>query len=345
MKVVFLARRFSPHVGGVEKHLAELSAELSQRHNITIVTEQYDQALPLEDPALSSLIIRRIPLRHQQSNKWDIWLWWLKNFSLLRQADIVHIHDVFFWLLPFVLFIPRKKLFITFHGYEGNNAPNWRQKFWHRLAATLCAGSIGIGGFHEKWYGVRPTITSYGAVSEKLPALESQRNGDLIFLGRLSEDTGIRTYLLGLVELKKQGIMRHLDVYGDGPLRTECEAIAISNGLSVRFRGFVPSASRLLPQYKVALISRHLAILEALSTGIPIIAAWDNDIKHDYLALSPFARWITSVHTPQQVAQALQKNLTVQPQSIEWARTQTWKKLAAQYELLWSVCQSTQRGV
>ncbi len=345
MNVVFLARRFSPHVGGVEKHLAELSAELSQRHNITIVTEQYDRALPLEDPALKNLTIRRIPLRRQQTNKWSIWLWWLKNFSLLRMADVIHIHDVFFWLLPFLLFIPQKKLFITFHGYEGNHAPNWRQKFWHQLAAWFCAGSIGIGGFHEKWYGVRPTITSYGAVSQQLPAMESQRNGDLIFLGRLSEDTGIRTYLLGLAELKQKGITHHLDVYGDGPLRVECEAIALSNELAVRFRGFVPGASRLLSQYKVAFVSRHLAILEALAVGIPIIAAWDNAIKHDYLELSPFARWITSVHTPSEVAGVLQNPLAVNSQSSLWAQAQTWEKMAVQYEVLWNVCQSQKRGV
>lgn len=345
MNVVFLARRFSPHVGGVEKHLAELAAELSQRHTITIVTEQYDKVLPLEDQALTTLRIERIPLRRQQTNKWDIWRWWLTHFTILRNADVIHVHDVFFWLLPFLLFIPKKKLFITFHGYEGNRAPNWRQRFWHQLAAWCCAGSIGIGGFHEKWYGVRPTITSYGAVSQRLPALESQRNGDLIFLGRLSEDTGIRTYLLGLAELKKQGINRHLDVYGDGPLRTECEGIALANHLSVRFRGFVPGASRLLPQYKVALVSRHLAILETLAAGVPIIAAWDTNIKHDYLTLAPFARWISIAHTPQDVTAALKNVPLPDSCSQAWAQTQTWEKLAAQYELLWSVCQSTQRGV
>ena len=52
---------------------------------------------------------------------------------------------------------------MTFHGYEGFEAPNWKQIFWHKLAAWLTKGNICIGDFHKKWYGVKPDFVSYGA--------------------------------------------------------------------------------------------------------------------------------------------------------------------------------------
>lgn len=158
MNVLFLTRLYWPHVGGVEKHVERISEILKKKHEITIVCERHDPLL-LDFEQRRGVKIYRI----SGSDKWTIWKWWLVHLQLIKQADIVHVHDVFFWFLPFRLPYWFKKVYVTFHGYEGA-VPTRKQVFWHRLAAKLTRGNICIGDFHRKWYGVKPDFVSYGAV-------------------------------------------------------------------------------------------------------------------------------------------------------------------------------------
>lgn len=157
MKIVFLTRLYLPHVGGVEKHVREVSLKLKKKGNIVkIITEKYDDSLK-DFEIIDGLEVYRI----KALNKWQTWLEIWKLKTLFQRSDVVHIHDVFYWYFPLLWL--NKKTFITFHGYEGSNIPNWKQVFWHRLAAKLTKGNICIGDFHKKWYGVNPDFISYGA--------------------------------------------------------------------------------------------------------------------------------------------------------------------------------------
>ncbi|TSC84069.1 MAG: glycosyltransferase, group 1 family protein, partial [Microgenomates group bacterium Gr01-1014_16] len=99
----------------------------------------------------------------ESAKKWVIWQWFFHHLNLLFSTDIIHIHDVFFWILAFRAFLIHPKIFITFHGYEGSGPPGQKQIFWHKLAGFLTRGNICIGDFHKKWYKVNPTFVSYGA--------------------------------------------------------------------------------------------------------------------------------------------------------------------------------------
>lgn len=93
----------------------------------------------------------------------------------------------------------------------------------------------------------------------------------------------------------------------------------------------VPNADKYLPKYDYAFVSRYLAILEALASGVPVIAHYNNQIKFDYLNMAPFAKYICIFNKPNKA------NLTNTDAKAGqlWARTQTWKKLADIYEKLW----------
>ena len=158
MKVLMMCRLYWPHVGGVEKHVQKITDILSKKHQITIVCEKHDPKLP-DYEVNRGVAIYRIG----GEGKLFIWKWWFRHLNLINDADIIHIHDVFFWFLPFRLPYWSKKVFMTFHGYEGVSAPNWKQILWHKLAAWLTRGNICIGDFHKKWYGVKPDFVSYGA--------------------------------------------------------------------------------------------------------------------------------------------------------------------------------------
>ncbi len=73
MKILFLARRYAPQVGGVETHLAYLNRELLKSHSlqnveITVVAEQDDPRLLLTEK-IDEVIVQRIPLPNAQTSK------------------------------------------------------------------------------------------------------------------------------------------------------------------------------------------------------------------------------------------------------------------------------------
>lgn len=331
IKVLFLARRYAPHIGGVETHVAQVSAVLQiENCEVTVVTEQ-DDPHQLQLEKINEVTIWRIPLTHQQTNKFQIWIWIARHFSLFLGADVIHVHDVFFWILPIyvLLRLGGKKIFITFHGYEAPGPLTHSQILWHRLAAWLSDGNICVGGFHRKYYGVKPTITTYGGVSEHIVTQSLKKKG-VAFVGRLAQDTGILAYL-DAIRLLPQ----HLDVIGDGELREKCQNIVRKNNLDVSLHGFVANATDTFQVGQIVFSSQYLTILAALSKGCAVISYVDTSIKNDYLVMTPFKNWITIAHSSEEIAAAVLNPKVTSAAAIDWAQKQTWQKLAAEYTHLW----------
>src|SRR5258708_682700 len=118
MKIVFICRLFYPHIGGVEKHVMEISTRLINKgHEVTVITEAFENA-PLEEKINRIKVYRIATGAEDKFKKFRIWkeMWHLKK--IIEEADIVHCHDVFFWYMPFRLLYPRKCVYTTFHGYE-----------------------------------------------------------------------------------------------------------------------------------------------------------------------------------------------------------------------------------
>ncbi len=358
MKVVFCCRLFSPHIGGVETHVGQISQRLKDQNEITVVTQQHDSSLPLHQN-IDGITVWRIPVASNLHHlKWHVWRWWICHIKLIWQADIIHTHDVFFWMLPFRFLFFWKKFFMTFHGYEGVT-PTSKQIFWHRLAALLTRGSISVGAFHQKWYGVKSSLITYGGVDSRARSFDfirsahsappRKRRGQddirgagmksvrLIFVGRLDQDTGIEAYISSLELLKNHKTEITLDVYGDGPLQSELAKLVLQKNLSVRFHGFTAAVEIPWQSYNMACVSGYLSILEALSFGLPIIATYQTDIKKDYLQMTPFAQWITIAHSPSEIAHSISHHSKLERAAVTWARSQTWQNVADDCRQLWKV--------
>jgi glycosyltransferase involved in cell wall biosynthesis len=345
IKVVFLARLFEPHIGGVELHLKKLSEQLAkENYEITLVVEQDDPGEALAE-TIDCVKVLRIPLPNQQTNKLAIWSWVIKHYKIFFNADIIHIHDVFFWIFPLFPFLKfaNKNIFMTFHGHEGNGNPNSKQVFWHQVAAKLSKSNICIGGFHKKWYGVTPTITTYGAV-EPMPKktinlVSKSKTTRIIYLGRVAEDNGIMDYLQAIKKLVATNNIQ-LDIFGDGPLLSQAKEYSQSNSLPVKFHGFVNHSNIHWQEYDIAFTSRYLSMLECSAVGLPIVAHYAADIKKDYLLDSPFAEWVAVAHSPAEIEEKYSQVLSKkwQPkllQGQEWSGQQTWQKMAKNYSRLW----------
>ncbi|HEX7018034.1 MAG TPA: glycosyltransferase family 4 protein [Patescibacteria group bacterium] len=339
-KVVHLTPYYWPHIGGVETHLQQVNRELLKSHpnlSLSVITIQHDPTLPLTETH-EGVTIYRLPAKpHAKLSVWSqIW----QHLQLLMSADIIHIHDIFWWLIPLLPFLPRRQLFMTFHGYEGNQLPKWNHVFWRQVAARLTAGSIAIGAFQKKWYGITPTLVSHGAVESKKQPVKRKKDTTLkakklIFIGRLEADNGIIKYLEAVKILKAEGKSIKLDVYGDGGLRPTAERFVKKYSLPVTFHGFVDQAAINYSQYDLAFASRYLSILEALAAGVPVIAQYTNDLQRDYLQLAPFAQWIAMAEHPRDISHSLKADTHLPPAAQKWAAQQTWAKLAAVYRELW----------
>ncbi len=320
-EVLHLARRSAPDIGGVESHLSHLLPELRRLG--------YDSSILNEKMLLSTS--SWIP-----AYKLKIWFGIAQKLPKLWRSDIIHIHDVFWWLLPFLPVLWWKKIFITFHGYESVTGPSRQQKFWHQLAALLTRGKICIGGFHEKWYGVVGDKLSYGAVTPLGTKLKKHSKKSAIFIGRLESDTGFRSYLKAIRLAKQAGVVVSLDVYGEGDERAWAETYCQKHKLPVRFFRFVPEARMHLSKYSHAFASQYLAILESLSAGVSVISYAGTAFKRDYLQMTPFSKWIQIATLPAEIVLALTKSVQPSLAARTWAQKQTWKKLAKQYHELWS---------
>ena len=103
----------------------------------------------------------------------------------------------------------------------------------------------------------------------------------LVTVGSLVEIKGHRHLITALAGLRESGRSVTLDVIGDGPLRPELEQLARDSGVDdlIRFRGLRPkegvaAALHGADVFVLASLWENLgcAVLEAMSTGLPIVA-------------------------------------------------------------------------
>lgn len=296
MEVLFLTRCFDPHVGGVEKHVKEVSKSLIKKgYNVTILTEKYDKSLKDEE-RIDEIKIVRFSYPHIKLIGLKF-IWWklFLNIKLIRDADIIHIHDVFIWYLPFRILFPFKKVVTTIHGLEWDRPLDKLSLWQKKLAVKFSNKSVGIGKFLEKYLKVKFDLVSYGG-DTVIHITVSKVENRYVYVGRLEKNTGLLK-LLDFLRDKKYSI----DFCGDGELRQECSKYGLVHGFCDPIP-FLKKAEYCVP-------GGYLAALEALSYNCKLKLFWDGKVKEDYWKISPF----------------------VKKDVKSWAKTQTWEKLANEY--------------
>jgi len=336
MTILFFSRLFYPHIGGVEKHVLEISKILTKKgHKVTIVTEQHEKKLKLEEE-FEGFKIYRIPnLKEGKFKKFKIWMWLLTNRKLIAQADIIHCNDVFFWYLPFRFLYFRKPIFTTFHGYESYPLKS-KSIIMHKISEKLSMGNICIGHFIKKWYGTRPSFVSYGGVDiVHSSKLRVQSKNSALFIGRLDEQTGILTYVNAVKLIRKKIPNFEFKIIGDGQFRESIEK-------DFEVLEFQKNPEKYFKTYNFAFVSRYLSILEALAAKRLVFAVYDNPLKEDYLRMSPFVKSINIVSSDQELAEKVLHFLKnprevemIANEAFEWVKKHTWEEMANTYLRLW----------
>lgn len=374
MKIIHLAERYWPHGGGVEYHLEQVNKRLvADGHVVSVVTVAHEPELKkievhqgvtiIRIPILSHalyekfLSLKGLTILAKTWQKFHRWYYMARLIPLLKQAQVVHVHDVYWWIAPWWWLIPGK-LFMTFHGYENEQGPSRAQQRWHQLGAAFTDGSLAIGGFHEKWYGVTPTLTSFGAVdvaadrvaddyqSRIQNTFQQKTVKRIVFIGRLQELTGARE-LVSAVQLLPIQIRQniHIDMYGQGELQQSLQKIILQHALPITLHGFQPTARNELYKADVAFVSQYLAILEALVARVQILSFAASEFKRAVLQSAPYAEVLHIVGTENELAAVLQQvaeipeyefsSEAMRQTHCNWAQGQTWLALTNTYYQLW----------
>ena len=257
MKILFLAHYSWPHVGGVEKHVDRITERLKHKgHNVKVISEE-----DIKYPHIKFLGLLYI------------WFWLFKNRNLIKQSDIIQIHDVFIWYLPFRFLYSKKVVYTTFHGWGGHYPVPPKEIFLVRMAAKLSWRTIAVGKYIEKYYGIKVSKIVYGGTDtpRESPFEHSRGVRGIVWVGRLERDTGLPQFLEWLM-VNDQGL--RVDFVGDGQLRSECEKYGM-------VRGFT-DPKPFLKRAKICVPGGYLSYIEAKQAGCKIMTFHNNPLKKDY---------------------------------------------------------------
>lgn len=285
MRILQVAPFFSPHIGGVEKHVLEVSRSLAERgHSVSVFTVSHEKGLS-ERETIGRVGIIRAPFggKGYFSRLFSAWRFVIRNWKEFRGFDIIHLHDFpsFAWLL----FLPGKKT-ITFHGYE-RDPVTLKHRILRKFAEKFTRSNFCVGTHLVRHYGTacpKERIIVGGVDSGKIkkqavPFRKKERK-KILFLTRLARDTQIREFVLAMKNLPGFS----LEVYGEGPLKDELTKLAKSERLKVRFLGKWPGDSNdLFRKYQFVFAARQLTILEALGNGAIVFSVHTSEIMKDLL--------------------------------------------------------------
>lgn len=344
MKIVHLSRLYSPHLGGVETHLRELNKYLlNSGHEVTVITEQFSSDILLNEK-ISKVNVVRIPFYSSYISKLKgkiiIWKFIYSKIDVFRKADVIHIHDVFWWILPIYPII-KNKVYITFHGWETKYPIQWKAKLQRFIYSHLAKSTIHIGGWIQKYYWDKPNLVLYGGVSKNFILDNSLLNKKseletIVFLGRLSKENMIDKYIDLFLEMKKNNDKLKIIWVGDGDLNKKCQSVGMVTGFIDDIQSYVKKAD-------LVFASSYLSILESQAFGKIVVSLYDHPLKRDYLLSFPGVNQmivgdsIIDAHEKiKKIFIKTEKLLNIKKQAIEIAKNNTWDKICKKYLLFWS---------
>lgn len=284
----------------------------------------------------NKIIVYRLPkVKENRLKKISIWIWFFRNRKFIEKADIVHCHDVFFWYLPFRFLYPYKKVFTTFHGYEGYPL-KLKNILIRKLSEKLSKGNICVGEFITKWYKTKPDIIIYGGVNH-IKYIKPINSISAVFIGRMDEQTNIDQYVKAIKKIKaKYPDFKFLAV-GSGKYENKL-------GKDINKIGFINHelVIKQMLEYRFAFVSRYLSILEAMEARRLVFAFYDNELKRDYLELTPFKDWIIIVNGVNDLYKKIihiinhpEEERDLVNKAYLWVHTQTWHRVTSEYLKLW----------
>ncbi len=339
MKVLHITQYYEPHLGGVETHVKKISQELiKQGHEVTVLTQLHSIALPLEDKKDGVKIVRintESKVINPFNYKLTIWQQMARQAQLLLKADVIHVHDVYWWLLP-LLPLFWSKTFLTFHGWEGKFPVLLKSKLARWVWSKLALRTIHVGRYIQDFYWDKPDLIVYGGVysKKKITPKKIDKKVKIVFIGRLEAENDLDKYL-ALAEKLKSKFNLEIIWVGDGEYRSACEQYG-------QVTGMVKDTGKYLANANLVWSASYLSILEAQARGKIVCALYENSLKESYLSSYPGSAQMLIEYDVDKMSSQIEKliknkkvfreySLQAHQQSLQ----HSWEKVANQYQHLW----------
>ena len=337
MRVLHVARRYAPLLGGTERYIEDLAhAQAARGHRVFVVTLDRDVTGMDPTPLAARDTIDGIPvLRLPGSGNRRVAVTWRPDRLLraMRSADIVHLHDLRFGFLLAVAgsMVDRRPLILHTHGLIFHTP--WAQRLKVLAMRTFFGPLLRLG---RVWV-VASSAPDRSALLQHAPYLADRtvvlenaiRLGDLLRLerdpvagallvqGRISVSKGIDDLLRALALVSTPW---RLELVGpaEAAERRRLEEIVRELGLleRVTFHGPYPRhglGDHLGRAWAAVFPSRGegfgLALLEAMAAGVPVLAS--NIPAHRALLGDELADRAVDFTAPPVAAAALRRLLSL----------------------------------
>jgi glycosyltransferase involved in cell wall biosynthesis len=295
--------------GGAERYVSDLAAALCARgHAVTVACSLGGPSASHLQSAgvdvvdlLGRLVKRRVSLPFAAA---------LRHVVSRRRPDVVHAHIYASAAAAALATVGTSvPLLVTEHTeapWRGRQAVGMSRVIYRRAArihvvtsaiADLLGGSYGVPP--ERFEHV-PTAVTPAPRCAPTPAPHWQSRRLIGRVGRLAPEKGIDVFLRAAARIASHSSDAHFLVVGDGPLRSELEALARRLGLDgrIEFLGQRPDARAVIAQLELLVVSSlsdgaPLVVLEARHAHVPVIASAVGGLPdqirhaHDGLLVSP----------------------------------------------------------
>lgn len=264
-------------IGGVERHVIDLSNELVRRgHEIAVISAGGKMRCQLAQT------VRHLDMPVHKKNPLTCWFCAKKIAKLAKNEgyQLIHAHSrVPAWIARWVSKIADVPYVVTAHVDFGNKS-RWIYSPYRDAVRVICVSEAVREGMKDCFYENTQVVLNGLDCPSVSWKPENHRAGSgaakLLFVGRLSPVKGLQDVLK---VLPADGAWT-LDVLGDGPMRQELEGIVKERGIGgkVTFHGYSDRADEFMASSSCLLFPSYtegmpLTLARAVQIGIPVIAS------------------------------------------------------------------------
>ncbi|MES5481935.1 glycosyltransferase family 4 protein [Bradyrhizobium sp. INPA03-11B] len=333
MRILMVAARCYPFVGGIETHIQEVGPRLVARgHSVDVLTTDPSGKLPVEEN-VRGMCVRRVPAWPRELDLYVA----PQVYTAIRRGtwDLIHFQGYSTFVVPIGLLaaVRTKAPFVlTFHsgGHSSRlrNAVRGTQRALLRPLLAKAARLIGVSEFEASFFSTKMDIPRERFVvipnGAAMPAASPGVKVDpclIVSSGRLERYKGHHRLIAAMPGLIRRMPNARLHIVGTGPYEGELRRLVSALGLDdqVTIAG-IPGSERqrmadllasaglfvLLSDYE----AHPVAVMEALSLRRPVLVSDTSGLRE--LATNGLCRALPRDAGPDEIAGAMAEELEAQ---------------------------------
>lgn len=329
LRVLEVAARFFPYVGGVETHLREVAPRLTRAGvEVSILTTDPSGKLPV-DEVVDGVPVHRVPAWPRER---DYYFAPALYRVITRQSwDLVHCHGYHNFVAPMAMLAARRAgipYIMSFHsGGDTSRVRKLIRPYQWRLLRPMLANAAGLvcvseweASFFAERLGLplsRFTVIPNGAhhlPGENLTPGPATDESLIVSVGRLESYKGHQCVIAALPLVLREALNTRLRIVGTGPYEATLRKLAAQLGVAqrVEIKPVPPGddagmATLLRRASVVTLLSEHeaqgIVVLEALALKRPTLVAATSALNE--FANRGLARAVSAERSPAEVSAAI----------------------------------------